>query len=133
MLGLGFYRLKEVPVHNANIPCSSSNWLLLSNRDKSSTYAFLGICITSLSSLLLLWPVCSARLGLYTSFVLALLSSKTSVKKIQYYRKAVHREILPLRIAVACATWCHSGIYQSGKRRRSEHLYTKTVGCQIKA
>ena len=44
-----------------------------------------------------------------------------------------HREIMPLGIAVACATWCHSSICQSGERRMSGHLYTMVVGYQIKA
>ena len=34
----------------------------------------------------------------------------------------LHRAIMPLRIAVACATWCHSG-----KRRRSKLLYTVAI------
>ena len=44
----------------------------------------------------------------------------------------LHREIMPLRIAVACATWCHSCICQSGERRMSGRLYTVAFGYQIK-
>ena len=36
----------------------------------------------------------------------------------------MHREVMPLRIAVACATLYHSGIYPSGKRKWSRSLYT---------
>ena len=39
----------------------------------------------------------------------------------------LHREIMPLRRAVQCATWCHDGICQSWKRRRSGYLYTVAV------
>ena len=39
----------------------------------------------------------------------------------------LHREIMPLGIAVACASWCHSSICQSGERRMSGHLYTVAV------
>ena len=42
-------------------------------------------------------------------------------------RPAHTLEIMPLRIKVACATWCHCGICQSGERRRSGHLYTVSV------
>ena len=41
--------------------------------------------------------------------------------------QSIHREIMPLRIAVSCATWCHGGIYQSGERRIIGHLYTVAV------
>ena len=49
------------------------------------------------------------------------------------YAGLIHREIMPLGIAMPCATWCHSGICQSGERRMSRHLYTVAVGYQIKA
>ena len=43
-----------------------------------------------------------------------------------------HRKIMPLRTRVACATWCHSSIYQRGERRRSRPLYTVAAGCRRK-
>ena len=46
---------------------------------------------------------------------------------------SIHRDIMPLGIAMTCATWCHSGICQSGERRMRGHLYTVAVGSQIKA
>ena len=41
--------------------------------------------------------------------------------------------VMPLKIAVAWVTWCQSGIYQSGDRRRNRPLYTMAVGCKMKA
>ena len=54
-------------------------------------------------------------------------------QQVQVCDSSVHREIMPLGVAVACSTWCHIGIYQSGERRMSLHLYTLAVGYQIKA
>ena len=48
-------------------------------------------------------------------------------------RLALHREIMPLRIAAACATWCHSSNCQSGERMMSGYLYTVAFEYQIKA
>ena len=45
----------------------------------------------------------------------------------------LHREIMPLRIALTCASWCHFGICQSGERRMNGLWYTVAVGYQIKA
>ena len=52
---------------------------------------------------------------------------------LMWTTSSIHREIMPLGIALACTTWCHSAICQSGERRMSGHLYTVTVGYQIKA
>ena len=46
---------------------------------------------------------------------------------LYYFLSIWHREIMPLRRAVTCATWCHSSICQSGERRMSGHLYTVAV------
>ena len=50
-------------------------------------------------------------------YILFVCVSKSLFKEFQKC-ECIEREIMPLRIAVACATWCHGGICQSEKRRR---------------
>ena len=64
----------------------------------------------------------------YDVFIpLLMIETWSKVRQIINQRiKWVHMEIMPLRIAVACATWCHSGICSSGKKR-SRPSYTVAI------
>ena len=97
-------------------------------QDKSSGkvvfFDLLGFCMVSISSTMAIYSTWTFTVASFGMVVFRRSEGKESKCQKGGHGMCNYRENMPLMIGVACATWCHSGICQSGERRMSGHLCT---------